>query len=111
MNVNRLDGMVIDSVIHHGEPCITDTRVPVSGIVGSFADCDTPEEILAAYPQLSADDIRAVLKFRSRCSQQHRVHFAPPRWRNLRCSFQPERLRGIAAPTKFCENPQWGNRK
>ncbi len=57
------DRIVIDPAIHHGDPCIKGTRVPVSVIVGSIADGDTPEEILGADPQLIADDIRAALKF------------------------------------------------
>jgi uncharacterized protein (DUF433 family) len=38
MNVNWREKIVINPVIHHGEPCITGTRVPVSVIVGSIAD-------------------------------------------------------------------------
>jgi uncharacterized protein (DUF433 family) len=37
--------------------------VPVSVIVGSIADGDTPEQILDAYPQLTGDDLKAALKF------------------------------------------------
>ena len=54
---------VSDPTIHHGDPCIKGTRVPVSVIAGSIADGDTPEQLLAAYPQLTIDDIRAALKF------------------------------------------------
>ena len=79
MNVNWRDRIAIDSAIHHGEPCITGTRVPVSVIVGSIADGDTREQILDAYPQLSADDIKAALKFAAEAVNntdfipQHRV--------------------------------------
>jgi len=55
--------IVIDSAIHHGEPCIAGTRVPVSIIVASIADGDTSDQILDAYPQLTPDDIKAALKF------------------------------------------------
>ncbi len=55
--------VIIDSAIHHGEPCIKGRRVPVSLIVGSIADGDTPRQIIDAWPQLTADDIRAALKF------------------------------------------------
>jgi uncharacterized protein (DUF433 family) len=37
--------------------------VPVSVVVGSVADGDTPEQIIEAWPQLTRDDIRAALKF------------------------------------------------
>ena len=55
--------IVIDPAIHHGDPCIKGTRVPVSVIAGSIADGDTPEQVIAAYPQLTPDDVRAALKF------------------------------------------------
>jgi uncharacterized protein (DUF433 family) len=35
----------------------------VSIVVGSIAHGDTTEQILEAYPQLTADDIKAALKF------------------------------------------------
>jgi uncharacterized protein (DUF433 family) len=62
MNVNWRERIVIDPTIHHGEPCITGTRVLVSVIVGSIADGDTPEQIIDAWPQLIGDDIKAALK-------------------------------------------------
>jgi uncharacterized protein (DUF433 family) len=34
----------------------------VSVIAGSIADGDTPEQVIAAYPQLTADDIRTAVK-------------------------------------------------
>jgi len=61
--VNWRERVVIEPAIHHGAPCIKGTRVPVSVIVGSIADGDTPEQIIAAWPQLSAGDIKAALKF------------------------------------------------
>lgn len=55
--MNWRDRIVIDPAIHHGNPCIKGTRVPVSVIAGSLADGDTPEQIVGAYPQLKLDDI------------------------------------------------------
>jgi len=51
----------IDPKIHHGDPCITGTRVSVSVIVGSVTDGDTFEQILNSYPQATREDIQAVL--------------------------------------------------
>jgi len=42
--------VVIEPDLHHGDPCIKGTRVPVAMIVGSLADGMTPEEIREAYP-------------------------------------------------------------
>jgi uncharacterized protein (DUF433 family) len=63
MNEHWRERIVIDPAIHHGEPCIKGTRVPVSVIVGSIADDDTPEQIIEAWPQLRPNDIKAALKF------------------------------------------------
>ena len=57
------DRIVVDATIHHGDPCIKVSRIPVSIIVGSIADGDTFEQLIEAYPQLTADDIKAALKF------------------------------------------------
>lgn len=53
----------VDPDIHHGEPCIKGTRVPVSMIVGSVADGMSFDEIIDAYPQLKRDSIRAALAY------------------------------------------------
>jgi len=63
MKANWRDRIVIDPALHHGEPCIKGTRVPLSVIVGSVADGDTPQQIIDAWPQLTGDDIKAALKF------------------------------------------------
>lgn len=49
--------------VHHGDACIVETRIPVSVIVGSFADGDSWEQILASYPQLQREDIQAALLY------------------------------------------------
>ncbi len=53
----------IDPAVHHGDPCIKGTRVPISVIVGSVADGDSFEAILKSYPQLAVEDIQAALHF------------------------------------------------
>jgi uncharacterized protein (DUF433 family) len=55
--------VVIAPDLHHGDPCIKGTRIPVSMIVGSLADGLTPSEIKGAYPQLSDQDIMAALTY------------------------------------------------
>jgi uncharacterized protein (DUF433 family) len=56
--------------LHHGDPCIKGTRIPVAVIVGSLADGITPSEIRAAYPQLSDQDIRAALSYAAELTHQ-----------------------------------------
>ena len=62
--------ILIDPRLHHGDPCIKGTRVPVSVIVGSIADGETVAGLLAAYPQFAAEDIRAALKFAAEAVSQ-----------------------------------------
>ena len=52
-----------DPAIHHGDPCIVGTRIPVSVIVGSIADGDNWEQVLASYPKLDRQDVHAALLF------------------------------------------------
>jgi uncharacterized protein (DUF433 family) len=64
--MGRLDWkeyITIDPDLHHGDPCIKNTRIPVATIVGSLADGMNAEEILEAYPQLRATDIQAALAY------------------------------------------------
>lgn len=58
-----LKRITADAAIHHGDTCITGTRVPVSVIVGSLADGDTIEQILKSWPHLSREDVQAALRF------------------------------------------------
>jgi uncharacterized protein (DUF433 family) len=46
-----------------GVPCIRGLRIPVATVVGMVADGMTHEEILAAYPDLEAEDIREALQY------------------------------------------------
>lgn len=49
--------------LHHGDPCIRGTRVPVRTIVGSLADGMSTKEIREAYPQLTPEDVSAALAY------------------------------------------------
>ncbi len=64
------DRIVISPDLHHGEPCIKGTRIPVAAILGSLADGMTPQEIIAAYPQLTVEDIQAALSYAAEMARQ-----------------------------------------
>ena len=55
--------IVIDPRLHHGDPCIKGTRIPVAMIIGSLADGMTYSEIQEAYPQLTGEDIYSALAY------------------------------------------------
>jgi uncharacterized protein (DUF433 family) len=49
--------------LRSGAPCIRGLRIPVATIVGMVADGMTQEEILDAYPDLQAEDIKQALRY------------------------------------------------
>jgi uncharacterized protein (DUF433 family) len=53
----------IDPKVCFGKPCIRGTRIWVSLLVDNLADGVQESELLAAYPQLQPDDIRAALAY------------------------------------------------
>ena len=52
-----------DPAVMGGRPCVRGLRVTVGTIVGLLAAGHSVDEILAAYPYLEPDDIRAALSF------------------------------------------------
>ena len=46
-----------------GKPCIKGTRIPVCLMLEKMAAGETSEQLLAAYPQLTVDDLRACLEY------------------------------------------------
>jgi len=67
------DRIVLDPAICHGKPVIRGTRVPVTIVVGSLAGGMTFDEIQREY-DLSAEDIRAALKFVGELVEQESFH-------------------------------------
>jgi uncharacterized protein (DUF433 family) len=59
------DRIVADPDTCSGHPRIEGTRIRVSHVLGWLAVGMTEAEILADYPQLTAEDIRASLAFAS----------------------------------------------
>lgn len=63
MRIDWRDCVGIDDDLHHGDPCIRGTRIPVRTIIGSLADGMSLDGICEAYPQLSAEDVHAALSY------------------------------------------------
>ena len=53
------DVITIDPAKRGGRPCIRDLRITVYDVLGWLASGMTEEQILADYPDLTRDDIRA----------------------------------------------------
>jgi uncharacterized protein (DUF433 family) len=46
-----------------GVPCIRGQRIPVATVVGMVADGMSEQEILTAYPDLVAEDVREAMRY------------------------------------------------
>lgn len=57
----------------NGVPCIRNLRIPVASVVGMIADGMTEKEILAAYPDLRAGDIREALQFAAEAVREREI--------------------------------------
>lgn len=60
----------IDPNVCFGKPCIRGTRIWVSLIVDNLAEGISETEILAAYPQLRPEDIRAALAYAAEMTRE-----------------------------------------
>jgi uncharacterized protein (DUF433 family) len=61
--MNFLDRITIDPTVRFGKPCVRGTRITVGDILGYLAGGMSEEQLLAEFPQLSRDDIRACLAY------------------------------------------------
>ena len=58
-----LQRIVVDPAVRFGKPCIRGTRITVGDILGYMAAGMTDAQILADFPQLKLEDIRACLAY------------------------------------------------
>ena len=68
--------IVLDPAVSHGKPVIRGTRIPVTVVVGSLAGGMTFEEVQHEY-DVTADDIRAALRFVGELAEQESFHPLP----------------------------------
>lgn len=69
-----LERITIDPGVRSGKPTVRGTRITVGDVLEYMAGGMTSDEILADFPDLSAEDIRAVLAFAAQ--REHRVFSA-----------------------------------
>jgi uncharacterized protein (DUF433 family) len=57
------DRISIDPAVRFGKPCVRGTRITVGDVLGYLAAGMSEDEVLADFPQLAREDIRACLAF------------------------------------------------
>ena len=54
---------MLDPAVRFGKPCVRGTRITVGDVLGYLAGGMTVEQVLADFPQLTPEDIRACLAY------------------------------------------------
>jgi uncharacterized protein (DUF433 family) len=59
-----------------GVPCIRGLRIPVATVVGMVAEGMSDPEILAAYPDLEAEDVREAMRYAAEAVRERELPLA-----------------------------------
>lgn len=59
-----------------GVPCIRGLRIPIATVVGMVADGMSSPEILAAYPDLEAEDVREAMRYAAEAVRERELPLA-----------------------------------
>jgi uncharacterized protein (DUF433 family) len=73
VGVSRLDRIVSDPAVCHGQPVVRGLRYPVEFLLDLLASGMTHDEILDDYADLEADDLFAALEYGARAAAVSRV--------------------------------------
>jgi uncharacterized protein (DUF433 family) len=74
--MSLLERVTVDPEVVHGRPAVRGTRVRVTDVLSLLASGASEAEILADYPYLEADDIKACLEYAA-AQADHAVLSAP----------------------------------
>lgn len=61
--MSPLDRINIDPNVRFGKPCVRGTRITVGDVLGYLAGGMSEADLLADFPQLTQDDVRACLTY------------------------------------------------
>ena len=73
-----LDRITVDPNRMRGLPCVRDTRVTVSAILGQLAAGGGIDDVLADYPYLEREDVLAALEYGAAAAQDRELAVAAP---------------------------------
>lgn len=63
LRMDYRDRIVIEPLVRFGKPTVRGTRITVGDVLSYLASGMTEDEILADFPQLTREDLRACLAF------------------------------------------------
>jgi uncharacterized protein (DUF433 family) len=65
--------VVSDPQVCHGKPCVRGTRIMVSVILDNLADGLSADEIVAEYPPLTVEDVRAAIAYAATLAREEEL--------------------------------------
>jgi uncharacterized protein (DUF433 family) len=71
------DRIITDPQIMVGKPVVRGTRIPVEHVLGRLAENPDLDELFAAYPELTREDVKACLNY-AQTVVGHKRGTAPP---------------------------------
>ncbi|MET0306183.1 MAG: DUF433 domain-containing protein [Solirubrobacterales bacterium] len=70
--------ITVDPNRMRGLPCIRDTRMTVSAVLGQLAAGVSIDELLGSYPYLEREDVLAALEYAAAAAQERELAVAAP---------------------------------
>jgi uncharacterized protein (DUF433 family) len=72
-----LKRITVNPAVMTGLPCIRGMRIPVTTVLGLLASGVSEKEILADYPDLEPDDIKACLSYATWLTREREIELQP----------------------------------
>lgn len=72
-----LTRITVNPAVMTGLPCIRGMRIPVTTILGLLATGATEKEVLADYPDLESDDLKACLAYAAWLTREREIELQP----------------------------------
>ncbi len=69
--------ITVDPARMRGLPCIRDTRVTVSAVLGQIAVGRSVDQVLEDYPYLEREDVLAALEYAAAAAQERELPLIP----------------------------------
>lgn len=70
--------IVVDHRVMGGVPCVRGTRIPVATVVSLIAEGSSAAEVVADYPQLDVEDVRAALQYAAATVRERELPLRAP---------------------------------
>ena len=72
-----LKRITVNPAVMTGLPCIRGMRIPATTVLGLLASGATEQEVLADYPDLESDDLKACLAYATWLTREREIELQP----------------------------------